>query len=210
LYYQEFEYHQGVKSWIPVQESGWLPYTGSSTNYDWRLVPFVGMHLLQVWAMDNAGNVSLTPFQSTINYVPPSDTLRLNQVRIYRQILAVGQTLTVVVTPISGDADLYVWAPDGTRTFSNLANSAIDAVILTASVAGMYQIEVHGYTATQYQLTMTVTSTKAMLMPLPLGGIDPNKDQDGDPECSPSSSPDNRMAVPSANLRQNWLPLVIR
>jgi hypothetical protein len=212
LFYQEFEYHQGVKSWIPIQQSGWRSYAGSSTDFDWRLVPFAGLHYLQAWAIDNAGNISVIPYKRSINYTPPSDSVRRQQIRIYRQALTLAQTFTVTVTPVSGDPDLYVWAPDSaTRPpwVSNLAG-AIDEVIMVAPIAGVYQVEVHGYTAAQYQLAMGVSAAHAMMKPLPSGGIDPNKAIPDEPEVRPTDEPSALIAMPSATLWQNWLPLIIR
>ncbi len=213
LFYQEFEYNQGVKSWIPVQQSGWVPYATASSNYDWKLVPFVGMHALQAWAIDQAGNVSVFPYKGSINYTPPTDSIRRQQVRIYRQSLTVGQTLTVTVTPVTGDPDLYVWAPESAKEppwISNLS-VGIDQVVVAAPVAGVYQVEVHGNTAAQYQLMMGVAAVAARrAMPDPMGGIDPDKEQADRPVLWPSEDPGSQIAAPSASLVFIRLPLVLR
>ncbi len=208
VYYQEFEYHQGVKSWIPVQQSGWLSFGTATSDYGWRLVPFIGLHYMQCWAIDKAGNISVQPHGGNINYIPLSDKLANRQKRIYRQTVLEDQTLTVVVTPISGDPDLYVWAPDslGIPPWVSNLSSGVDQVSFKAPKSGSYQIEVHGSTATQYQLMINVTST----VPNPIGGSAAGKEAPTAPAVPPSSEPDQKTAIPSATLRQNFLPLVLR
>ena len=103
-----------------------------------------------------------------------------NQGRIYRYTLQTGQRLTVRVEPLSGDPDLYVWPPDHENGrppwVSNLSNS-VDEVSVEALVAGVYQVEVYGYSAAQYQLTVDITETAVASGRQPAGGIDPTKSE---------------------------------
>jgi len=165
LRYIEFEYSQGARLWIPVQDSGWLSYSLASVDYPWILTPLGGIHYLQAWARDGAGNVSHYPYQQSINYLPPSEWVGRDQTRVYRQTLAQGASLQVTLTPVWGDPDLYVWPPDWqagrSPWVSNLSGTAVDEVAFTAPVSGVYQIEVYGYTAAQYQLNIVAGATTA-------------------------------------------------
>ncbi len=147
IYYLEFEYNQNSGQWVPVQGSGWLDYESGHTNFSWTMTPSAGMKYLQAWAADNAGNISLFPFRDLISYIPESDRVGLDQGRIYRFVLAAGQRLTARVEPVTGDPDLYIWAPDSnTRPpwVSNQEGNAVDEYRFVAPVAGTYQVEVYG------------------------------------------------------------------
>ncbi len=167
LRYIEFEYNQGAQLWVPVQDSGWvISDVVNSTNYRWQLSPVGGLHYIQGWAKDGAGNISRYPYQQRVNYVKPKEWVGRNQVRIYRQTLAVGDTLDVVLTPLMGDADLYIWPPDwkdGRPPWvSNKEGQDVEEFNISAPVAGVYQIEIYGYNAAQYELDIEVqTAGKA-------------------------------------------------
>jgi hypothetical protein len=158
LRYIEFEYNQGARLWLPVQDSDWVSYSLASTNYAWTLTPVGGIHYIQAWARDGAGNISHYPYQQSVNYLPPSDWVGRNQTRVYRRTLAQGASLQVALTPVSGDPDLYVWPPDWQEGrppwVSNLSGSQVDELAFTAPVSGVYQIEIYGYTAARYQLSV--------------------------------------------------------
>ena len=158
LRYVEFEYNQGARLWIPVQDSGWVSYTLARADYAWTLTPVGGVHYIQAWARDRAGNVSHYPYQQGVNYLPPSGWVGRDQTRVYRRTLAQGASLHVTLTPLQGDADLYVWPPDwqdGRPPWvSNLSGSTVDELAFTAPVSGVYQIEVYGYTTARYQLSI--------------------------------------------------------
>jgi len=163
--YIEFEYNQGAQLWVPVQDSHWRNYTLNHSNYAWTLTPVGGIHYIQAWVKDAAGNISHYPYQRYVNYMPPTEGVGRDQVRIYRRTLAVSETLHVTLTPISGDPDLYIWAPDWQSGrppwVSNLEGSEVDEVIFSAPVAGVYQIEVYGYTSARYQLGIATGTAAA-------------------------------------------------
>jgi hypothetical protein len=172
--YIEFEYNQGAQLWVPVQDSYWRNYTLNHADYAWTLTPVGGIHYIQAWVKDAAGNISHYPYQQYVSYMPPTEGVGRDQVRIYRRTLAVSETLHVTLTPLSGDADLYVWAPDWEEGrppwVSNLEGNEVDEVIFSAPVAGVYQVEVYGYTSAQYQLNIA-TGTAAALAPQSSIGI---------------------------------------
>ena len=192
LRYIEFEYNQGNRLWIPVQDSAWVPYLQAQQNYPWQLSPVGGNHFIQAWARDNAGNISTFPYQAGIDYTPPVEQVNRNQTRFYRRTLDAGGALQVIVTPLSGDPDLYVWPPDWQNGrppwVSNLSGSGVDAVtIVNAPLGGVYQIEVYGYTTSQYQIRINagaVARTNGVT-----GGQDESKATPVAPLIDPASEP---------------------
>lgn len=158
LFFVEYEYSPSAALWAPVQNSGWLPYGDAHARLAWQLMPGAGMKYLQAWAADQAGNISVFPAQTLINYLPPTDRVLQQQTRIYRYALTAGQALQVRLVPTQGDPDLYIWPPDYTTRppwVSNLAGEGVvDEIALVAPVTGIYQVEVYGYSAAAYQLVI--------------------------------------------------------
>ena len=159
--YIELEYVQGARLWVPVRDSDWLDYALNHINRAWTLTPVGGLHYIQAWARDGSGNISRYPAQEFVNYLPSIEHVDHNQVRVYRKRLALGEALTVTLTPVSGDPDLFVWRPDweaGHQPWSSEQDGlAVEQVSFTAPVSGMYQIEVYGYVAADYQLTFATS-----------------------------------------------------
>lgn len=204
IFFVELIFNQAVGQWVPVQGSGWLPY---ATHYNWTLVDSAGMHYLQAWAADQAGNISLYPMKARINYIPEVDHVEANQVRLYRQALVAGQRLSVTVTPLNGDPDLYVWSPNPLAPpwFSILGGTEPDQVSFVAEQDGIYQIEVYGYTAADYTIRIEVMddamlqgSTGMELETI----IGPNADKTprSQPVTSVNDEPAGQMAVPVAEM----------
>ncbi|MFN8494272.1 MAG: CARDB domain-containing protein [Caldilineaceae bacterium] len=202
LLFIEFQYSQAAHKWVPAVNSGWLPYDSASKDYPWTLLPLAGVHYMQAWAADKAGNISIFPYTDRINYVPATDKVGQDRSRIYRIELKAQQRLQVTVTPVSGDPDLYIWAPDYvTRPpwVSNLDGTVPDSVDLVAPIAGTYQIEVYGYTAAEYQLQFTTTDVSAaQATPAQISGTSPNKTPLSVPSIAIEDVPLVQQAVPSA------------
>jgi hypothetical protein len=206
----EFEYSQSSRQWIPVQSSAWLSY---ALSHPWTLVPTPGVRYLQAWAADGAGNISLTPGKAHINLIPASDQLAAGQVRLYRETLSVGETLSVTVTPLAGDPDLYVWPPTGATPWVSAEATGPDHLSVAVIESGTYQIEVYGYTATSYALVIEVTETVAAT-----DGSRPEaataKVPRTAPVVSPASTPQTEIALPPAALVADthvvYLPLLMR
>ena len=158
LYFVEHEYSTASNLWKPVSASDWVDYDANRANLQWQLQPSVGLKYLQAWARDAAGNISVFPFKALINYIPESDAVAQNQARTYRYDLKADDRLTVTLTALDGDPDLYIWAPDHeTRPpwVSNLTTEP-DQINIVAPVNGIYQVEVYGYTVAEYRLTSNV------------------------------------------------------
>jgi hypothetical protein len=224
LRYVEFEYNPGNRLWIPVQDSNWLAYAQAQQNYRWALSTVSGNHYIQAWAKDHAGNVSTFPYQTGVDYLPPTDRIGRDQTRIYRRTLSAGDSLQVVVQPLSGDPDLYIWPPnwrDGAPPWvSNRAGIADDLLtIASLPVSGIYQIEVYGYSAAEYTIAIDVNSASALAKatgadakPTPAAPlVDPNNEPPRNLALAtpPTSTPTPTMTSspsPTPTMTSTWTP----
>lgn len=117
------------------------------------MMPNSGLRYMQGWVADAAGNISAKPAIQPVNYVPATDTLLQGEVRVYRPATLAGQCLRVRVVPGSPemDPDLYIWPPNYTTGsapagYSILGAGAVDEVVIQPTQAGIYQIEIVGFT----------------------------------------------------------------
>jgi hypothetical protein len=152
----EYVYNEGSGLWQEGQASSWMTYA-STQAYPWTLLPGAGARYLQAWAADSAGNVSLLPLQTWINYLPAGASLLAGQSHYYLFELVSGAGFTITVTPSTGDPDLYVFAPDfATRLpWVSISSSLPDWVSFAAPLSGTYVARVYGYTDAAYTLTYT-------------------------------------------------------
>ena len=216
----EYVYNEGAQRWVPVAQSGWLPYTQMPDRYRWSLLPLPGMRYMQVRARDGAANVSIGNARRLINYEVPTDRIARGQTRIYRYTVAAGQELRVDLEVLSGDADLYVWSSDAQQSarVSNLPGTTNEQVIVPASeiVPGVYQVEVYGYSAAEYRLTTDIRAATASTGTLTSGGLAQDKPLPDAPVVPVSSVPDERAGSIPMTLtqpttgQQVYLPLIVR
>jgi hypothetical protein len=193
MYLVEREYVLSARKWVAVQNSGWLPFMPA---YVMTLTEHGGLRYLQAWVSDGAGNISLAAVTASINYNPPASSVPAGQVRLYRRALTAGQHLSVTLQPSAGDADLYVWAPDGSLAgYGNGNGLAADSVNVTAPADGYYQIEVYGYQDARYALAVAVddAAPPGTLAP---ANIAPNKVARSQPFVPPGSAPSEQVALP--------------
>jgi hypothetical protein len=192
MFLVERVFDAGSLTWAVTQQTGWGPYRPS---YPLTLAGDAGLHYIQVWVSDVAGNVSARPARAAVNVTPDSATVRSGQVQLFRRTLAAGARLSVTLATASGDADLYVWNPDGSLAGSSVrTGTQTDAVSITAALAGVYQIEVVGYAASTYRLTIDGSGTVAALPPEP--GI--TKVARSAPVVAPAAVPAGTSGVPAA------------
>ncbi len=164
IYLYEYEYNQPAAEWVQVQASGWtdLPKSGA---FRWDLIPTPGLHYLKVWASDRAGNISALPGSLLLNYQPGKGKLAQGLLHLYRQELTAGETLRLDLTSTTGDADIYLWGPDNTLVASSLLTSTLESITYQAVKGGMYQIEVFGYSSTDYELEITRSAPVLLALP---------------------------------------------
>jgi hypothetical protein len=160
----EFEYILGARRWVRTQESDWVDYAISHNDYPWSLMPIYGVRYMQAWCMDNRGNISLEPAVDVINLLPVDQNgyVAKNGVVFYRIYLEHDQPLTVRLTPVNGDPDLHVWGPEDQLWSSNNGAGSEDVVTFNASIAGTYQVEVHGFADAHYRLFFETNSMPLM------------------------------------------------
>jgi hypothetical protein len=201
--YEEFEYSQGAKDWIMVHNSGWLDYETSHVNYPWALVDSSGLRYLRAWVADAAGNISVSPAVDFINYLPATEHVAAGGVNLYRRYVEAGEQLIVRVTPVSGDPDLYVWPPDWRDGGWSSINSGSteDLISFEAPKSGVYQIEVYGYTAADYQLEITVNPAQTTAKLLTNVAAPNDKTPRGAPAVDPQDTPSNQLSVPQPPSR---------
>ena len=219
LYLNEQAYAETGEGWVSMATSEWLPFSGSHDRYPWRLSPQPGMRYLQARVRDAAGNVSDGTVRRLRNYEAPSDRLVRGQTRTYRYELTAGQSLELNLEVRSGDADLFVWSSDGGQPafVSNLAGDTHERLLIPAEriVPGIYQVEVYGYSDTEYQLRSAIEQTATHERIQLGGGVDPAKPLPGAPHIALDSVPDPRYgslpdaAAPIETMRYVYLPLIV-
>ncbi|RRR68242.1 MAG: hypothetical protein EI684_17845 [Candidatus Viridilinea halotolerans] len=163
------------------------------TSYRWDLTPPAGMRYIQVRARDGAGNISLGHARRLVNYEVATDRIARGQTRVYRYMVEAGQAFTVDLELLEGDADLYVWSSreDQSAWVSNLSGTVNERVVIPADqvVAGVYQVEVYGYSAASYRISSNVAANSANIANLASGGLDPAKSLPRNPVLPVSSQP---------------------
>jgi len=217
MYLVEREFNSAARQWVAMQNSGWIPFQRS---FSWTLTSRGGVRYLQGWVSDAAGNISEVTVKTRIDYNPPTDRVLAGQVRIYRRAVTAGQRVNVTVETVTGDADLYVWRPDGNQSWvSNQEGVAADTVSFVAPQSGDYQIEVFGYQAATYRLTVTIGSAEqSRATAADSGYLTANKTPRTQPIIHPSNEPAGNAAVPVAPISEQqpstgdnvYLPLIVR
>lgn len=145
-------FFSGPREWSSIKVGEWMTY---SSGISYTLSPDAGVHYLAVFVSDKAGNIS-RPGVDWVNYLPVSDAVRAGQVKLFREDLRAGDTISISLTTLSGDADLYLFGPGGRLGFSINATTTADSIVFTAQTTGRYVIEVEGFVASTYSLNWTV------------------------------------------------------
>jgi hypothetical protein len=166
-YYVELHWAGGVGNggaWIPVKWTDWNSY--ANQPHDYEMMPNSGLRYLQGWVADAAGNISAKPATQRVNYIPATDTLLEGEIRVYRPATLADQCLRVRVEPASQamDPDLYVWPPNhtpggGPAGYSILGAGEVDEVILQPTQAGIYQVEIVGFTDATFTQSIEVLTS---------------------------------------------------
>jgi hypothetical protein len=211
----EFLFNESAGFWVPVGVSEWMAFVPDTT---WTLHPQSGLHFVQAWASDAAGNVSRYAYQQQVNYNRSCAPVARDGVQVYRHDAAAGDIIYVELVSCQGDADLYVWPPDWDEGdppwVSNLTGSATEVLSFTAPISGEYQVEVYGYTNATYSLQVEVQAGEALSRARFVTQGRSAKLVRTAPVVPPSDAP--RSDVMSVNppdpprWYKNYLPLLIR
>jgi hypothetical protein len=218
----EYVFNQGARQWVPVAQSGWMPYEKLPSTYRWQLEPSPGVHYIQVRAIDQANNISIGHARQVVNYQPSADDIQRNAIHVYRYSVEDGQQLTANLAVLSGDADLYVWPPrdDQSARVSNVANGNEQVFIPATEISpGVYQVEVFGYTTASYRLQVVIedaqTTTGLEQQAATISGIDPNKPVPSAPLMPIDSVPSEQQGIVSPPITTSssmrvYLPFIQR
>ncbi len=206
LLFIEYEFVQSANDWMEVGRSEWLPYDEASDQYPWAIRPTAGTHYLQVWAADEAGNISPRPGTQFVTYLPDEAEVAQGEIHLYREFFPAGDSFLVRVTSLSGDADLLVWKPDGTEQGRSETSGATEEVRFSAETSGIWQMEVEGFTRATYRLEMVPDSPLAERSRawVPQRGR-------GVPLSAPGEAPRERVALPAVPVGPSftlYLPLL--
>jgi Bacterial pre-peptidase C-terminal domain len=219
MYLAEQVFNPTANTWLAVQQTGWIPFQGS---YPFTLTGSGGVRYIQAWVADRDGNITAQSSQVRINYLPLSDTVLQDQVRVFRFAVASGQPLTVTLETLNseGDADLYVWGPyhpEGRELWvSDNAGTAVDAQGFVATEAGDYDVEVHGYNpSSQYHLAVLLgeSGVGQRVLKAPVWALPSAKPRPTQPADATTTAPADRGAIslaPIAPPQQVFLPLILR
>ncbi len=156
--------------WSVAASSGWVPY---QADYPWTLTTTTGVHYVGVWVADAAHNISELD-RNAIDFASltlPDATVNDNGYVPYLVYYNAGVTVTAMLTPTSGNADLFVWYP---RNFlepdeiSTSSPTATQSISFTTPRAGTYVFLVHGEPAATYDLTIEPGGGPRAIWPMPL------------------------------------------
>ena len=140
--------------WTEVANSGgWLPYNQPGASFDWTLDTSPGVHYLQAYVADRAGNVTPVPAQAFVNYRAAQVPLALDEIHVYRITPGAGMLLTVTMNALSGNPDLYVFGPG--LSFTPESDLPQEQLANFPAQDGVYQVEVEGYVAGSYSLDVS-------------------------------------------------------
>lgn len=153
ILYIDHVFDQSVYDWVPIYTAGWLPYDEASTNFHWHLRPQPGAHYVQVWVADEFGNVSERPGEQFMTLARPDGAnITHGEAHVYLRPAQVGQTIRVRLTSLSGDADMYLYAPDGEQVAASFATTYSETVMYMAESDGVYHLEIVGAENGRYRL----------------------------------------------------------
>ncbi len=196
MYIVEREFNTAAGLWIPIQSTGWISYESA---FPLTLTGSSGLRYVQAWVSDESGNISSNSGFVGINYNAAPERLMLGQVRMFRYPMTEGQSVTVTLETLSGDADLYVWNPDGSSAdWSIVPSTGTDQVVIAATMSGEYQVEVYGYEAGEYR--MTIEYGVGARPSARLSARSSAKTVRSAPVVQPASRPAGSIALPNAPI----------
>jgi len=156
-----------------------LPNRGTGGSFEVQHVQLpdrVGVNYVFVWVKDKAGNISKTPGFDFINFIPSGDrSIDRNDRRIFRIRLAVGQSLSLTVTPTLGDVDTTVFQgiTSPVRCDISAIRNGTTAETVTVPSGGCtgteFQIEVRAVVNSRFSVTAAATLA-GLLQPQSSGG----------------------------------------
>ncbi|NJN15602.1 MAG: hypothetical protein HC822_04565 [Oscillochloris sp.] len=160
-YLVEYVYSNNpLDPWRVVQRSGWQAYgNGAKADVAWQLTADPGVHYLQAFVADKAGNVVTAPGLEFLNVQSGAVSVAQDEVKIYRITPDADAPVTVRLEVLSGNPDLYVFGENA--IFADGLDTAVEEFSFTAD-GGIYQIEVEGYQSGSYRLEVSGGGVRAL------------------------------------------------
>jgi uncharacterized repeat protein (TIGR01451 family) len=160
MYLREWAPDPITGDWTVEQDSGWIEY---SRNHTWTLSSGQGVKYLGVWVADLAGNVSTLSEQSLtfVNRIDVSQVLADGERIQYRGLLEGGEFVSIALTTVSGDPDLFIWKPRNAFWPDRYTNDTVlPGQVETGSnqfplESGRYLLDVQAVGASEYALSLT-------------------------------------------------------
>jgi len=152
MYVREWQWARSPRPhWAGVRSSGWVPY---QDTYTWTLSSQAGTHFVGVWVADAARNTSRLDRRAMdfASLLVPGAMLPPCGATPYLVYYDADVNVNAVLTPITGDADLYVWY---TGVLTAPIATASQVVSFTTPAAGVYLFMVHGQPGSTYDLLIT-------------------------------------------------------
>jgi hypothetical protein len=157
MYLREWTPDPITGDWTVAQNSGWIDY---SDTYAWTLSAGQGVKYLGIWVADGAGNVStLTEHNlAFVNRMDGSQVLADGQRIQYRGLPREGDEVSLFLTTVSGDPDVYLWEPRNAFWPTSYANDTFqpgDQEYLSKQFeeGGRYLMEVQAVGESEYELS---------------------------------------------------------
>ena len=158
MYLREWTPDPTTGAWMVRQNSGWIDY---SRNLIWNLSSGQGVKYLGVWVADAAGNVSTLDEHSLefVNRMDTSQTLADGQRVQYRGQVEGGEFVTIDLTTVSGDPDMFIWKPlnafwPDANTIETIFPGQVESASGQLPEGGRYLMEVQAVGASEYVLNV--------------------------------------------------------
>lgn len=156
-----------ASAWTVARTSGWQPYQPAGVTLTWTLSDQPGVHYLQVYVADRAGNISRQPGVALLNYRPALVSIGQDEIHIYRFTPGANRRTQLRMDVGAGNPDLYVFGPG--LSFNPESDDAVEETPTFAAQEGVYQVEVEGYQAGSYRLSLILDQPLAGAVDQPAG-----------------------------------------
>lgn len=188
LYWVEYEHAPHIGGWLPVASSaGWIPYRRELTIAP---QPLPGVHALQLWVADAAGNIALAPGEARFNIAGDPSLIARGQVQSYIASQRAGQPLRVALDVAEGELSAAIWGSGQLLASASLSAGERADLVAGASEDGQLIVEVYGRAAARYRVELGAAERAGATAP-PAAAQALTMALTGD-------GPDRRLAIPAA------------
>ncbi len=160
IYYIDYAFDRNLGDWMPVKRVGWIPFE-NGVDVDALLESTTGVHYIQAWVSDHAGNVS-QPKSTFINLIPPKNGIVHDGGQVFRLYLPPGVNMQIDLTSLVGDADIFAWNSGGDLVAAAFGSNPFEQININAGAnpPGIYQIDVYGFDDTSYWFEASFSLTQ--------------------------------------------------